>query len=45
MIQTKDLITLFRQALSEGWGYIWGTAGETWTAAKQAALAEQGTNL
>lgn len=25
-------------AYQEGWGYIWATSGETWTAAKQEAL-------
>ena len=38
MIDPGQLISKFRQALSEGWGYIWGTAGVMWTAAKQAAL-------
>ena len=38
MITTQTLIDKFRQALQEGWGYIWGTAGETWTAAKQKEL-------
>ena len=38
MITTQALIEKFRQALKEGWGYIWGTAGETWTAAKQKEL-------
>ncbi len=38
MITTQKLIEKFRQALKEGWGYIWGTAGETWTAAKQKEL-------
>ena len=38
MITTQALIRLFRQALSEQWGYIWGTAGEQWTAAKQKKL-------
>ena len=27
MISTQALIEKFRQALSEKWGYIWGTAG------------------
>lgn len=35
MIAANDLIRLFRQALAEKWGYIWGTSGETWTQAKQ----------
>ncbi len=38
MISTQALIEKFRQALSEHWGYIWGTAGEAWTAAKQKEL-------
>lgn len=38
MIKVKDLIEKFKQALSEKWGYIWGTAGEMWTEAKQKAL-------
>ena len=38
MIQTQSLITLFQQALKEKWGYIWGTSGEFWTAAKQKEL-------
>ncbi len=36
MIQPRDLIELFQKAYTERWGYIWGTAGETWTAVKQA---------
>ena len=38
MIATQDLIGKFQQALSEKWGYIWGTAGVMWTAAKQKEL-------
>ena len=38
MITTQALIEKFKQALSEKWGYIWGTAGENWTAAKQKEL-------
>ena len=38
MITVQALIDKFRQALSENWGYIWGTAGEKWTAAKQKEL-------
>ena len=38
VISTVALIAKFKQALSEGWGYIWGTAGEKWTAAKQKEL-------
>lgn len=36
MIAVIALIELFKQALSEKWGYIWGTAGILWTQAKQA---------
>lgn len=38
LISTQALIEKFQQALDEKWGYIWGTAGEEWTAAKQANL-------
>ena len=38
LITTTALIDKFKQALAEKWGYIWGTAGETWTAARQANL-------
>lgn len=38
VISTEALIAKFQQALDEKWGYIWGTAGESWTAAKQAQL-------
>ena len=36
-IYVNQLIKLFKQALNEGWGYIWGAAGETWTQSKQNA--------
>lgn len=38
MAKTVDalrVIALFRRALMEQWGYIWGATGETWTQAKQ----------
>ena len=38
VISTQALIEKFQQALADEWGYIWGTAGEKWTAAKQAEL-------
>ena len=38
VISTTALIEKFQQALADQWGYIWGTAGEKWTAAKQAEL-------
>ena len=43
MIQPKDLIAKFNQALSEGWGYIWGAAGEVWTEQKQRAATREKT--
>ena len=39
-ISAKELCTAFRQALSEGWGYIWGTRGQTWTQAQQAKATD-----
>ena len=38
VIKASDLIAKFRYALENHWGYIWGTAGEMWTAAKQQKL-------
>ena len=38
MIKAKDLIDKFQYALKNEWGYIWGTAGVEWTAAKQRAI-------
>lgn len=35
MIQAKQLIELFKLAIAELWGYIWGTAGIMWTEARQ----------
>jgi hypothetical protein len=35
MIEATALVEKFKQALSEHWGYIWGTAGVEWTQAKQ----------
>ena len=40
MITPQSLITQFRAALNDHWGYIWGTAGEQWTEAKQKALEQ-----
>lgn len=37
MIKAIDLVLLFLQALSEGWGYIWGKSGQVWTQANQSA--------
>ena len=38
VISTQALIEKFEEALRDDWGYIWGTAGELWTAAKQKEL-------
>ena len=35
MILSTDLVAKFKNALSNKWGYIWGTAGVEWTQAKQ----------
>ena len=35
MISAKAMRESFQQALSEEWGYIWGTRGQTWTQASQ----------
>ena len=40
MISTDRLIEMFRRALNDHWGYIWGTAGEQWTEAKQKVLEQ-----
>ncbi len=40
-IKASQLIALFRQALNEKWGYIWGTAGVLWTQKRQDALANK----
>lgn len=37
-VKASDLIAKFQFALDNHWGYIWGTAGEMWTAAKQREL-------
>ena len=38
LISTQALIEKFQEALDDQWGYIWGTAGVMWTAAKQKNL-------
>lgn len=43
MIKASDLIALWRRALDEGWGYIYGTAGETWTREKQDKATREQT--
>lgn len=43
MISTNDLISKFRYALENDWGYIWGQAGDVWTQAKQNAATREQT--
>ena len=43
MIATSDLIAKFKHALDNKWGYIWGTAGDKWTQAKQNAATREQT--
>ena len=43
MIAVAALIALFRQALNEQWGYIWGASGQVWTQAKQNAATREMT--
>ena len=38
VITTAALIGKFEEALYNKWGYIWGTAGEMWTQARQEKL-------
>ena len=38
VITTAALIEKFEQALYNKWGYIWGTAGEMWTQARQEKM-------
>ena len=40
MITAEQLLALFVLALDELWGYIWGTAGITWTQARQNQKVE-----
>ena len=40
MIPAEALAQTVRRALDEGWGYIWGTSGQLWTAADQRAATE-----
>lgn len=40
MLKPSTLIDKFNYALENDWGYIWGTAGETWTKTKQNNLVQ-----
>ena len=43
VISTEALIEKFEYALENDYGYIWGAAGELWTAAKQAKATREMT--
>ena len=43
VISTQALIDKFQYAINNKWGYIYGTAGELWTAAKQKAATREMT--
>ena len=43
MVKAVDLIRLWRQALADKWGYIWGMAGQVWTQAQQSAATRETT--
>lgn len=45
MIKASAIISLFRQALAEEWGYIWGQSGDVWTQAEQDAATREKTVL
>ena len=42
-INVADLISKFQYAIDNKWGYIWGTAGDKWTQAKQNAATREST--
>ena len=43
IVKAAALLALWRQALSEGWGYIYKRAGQVWTAAEQRAATRAQT--
>ena len=43
MIRPTELISLFRKALDEQWGYIYGQSGQMWTEKKQSAATREQT--
>lgn len=42
-IKASDLIALFKRALAERWGYIWGESGGIWTQKEQNAATREKT--
>lgn len=43
VISANDLIDKFKYAITNKWGYIYGTAGDKWTAEKQAKATRETT--
>lgn len=43
MIKASDLISKFRYALDNDWGYIWGKSGQLWTQKDQNAASREMT--
>lgn len=43
MINALDLVQTVTKAYQEGWGYIWGQAGDVWTQKKQNAATREQT--
>ena len=43
MVKSVDLLALFQKALADKFGYIYGTYGQEWTRAKQAAATRETT--
>lgn len=41
MIRAEDFCALICRAQREGWGYIWGTSGQTWSKQDQSALEKK----
>ncbi|MBQ8080539.1 MAG: peptidoglycan-binding protein [Clostridia bacterium] len=42
-VRSEDLVFLFQKAYQEGWGYIYGKRGQTWTASAQRAASRAQT--
>ena len=45
MITAKSLIEIFKFAMDENWGYIWGAYGQLWTKEKQAGATDEKARL
>lgn len=42
-MKASELIDLFIQSFTEGWGYIWGKSGQVWTARDQSNATRETT--